>query len=149
MTDYRQLAVDLFNHTWTLLDSQNRTSEQDEEMVHSAHASRHHWGIAGTTKNGARGERQIARAYAALERYTSSEHHATLYMDACLSHEFEDWDVPFAHEGLARALALHDSVKAKEHLAEARRLGEMIEKEEDKTWLFTNLDEIAAMIHDG
>ena len=54
MTDHHQPAVALFNQTWSLLDNKQRTAEQDETMVHVAHASRHHWGIAGTPKNHAR-----------------------------------------------------------------------------------------------
>ncbi len=146
MTDHRQLAVELFNHTWALLDNTKRTPEQDEEMVHAAHASRYHWGIAGTKKNHARGEWQIARVYAALKRFTSSAHHAQLYMDACKMHDFDDWDLPFAHEGLARALVTNHPGDAEKHLAEAREKGECIEKEEDRQWLNENLDEIAAAI---
>ena len=147
MTDHRQLAVDLFNHTWSLLDNKNRTPEQDEEMVHAAHASRYHWGIAGTEKNNARGEWQIARVYASLKRFVSSAHYAQRYMDACKIHDFADWDLPFAHEGLARALVTNDPEKAKKHLAEARNIGEGIEKDEDREWLHTNLDEISAMMN--
>jgi hypothetical protein len=147
MTDHRKLAVDLFNYTWTLLDNKERTPEQDEEMVHSAHASRYHWGIAGTAKNHARGEWQIARVYAALKRFAASAHHAQLYMDACKMHDFDDWDLPFAHEGLARANVSIDSQKAREHLKAARDAGGNIKKEEDRDWLYKNLDEIGAMMH--
>ena len=47
MTDHKHLAVDLLTNTWSLLDTTNRIPEQDEERVHSAHASRYHWVIAG------------------------------------------------------------------------------------------------------
>ncbi len=147
MTDHRQLAVDLFNHTWTLLDNKDRTNEQDDEMVHATHASRHHWGIAGTAKNKARGEWQIARVYAALQRSEPSIHHAQLYMDACQLHDFEDWDMPFAHEGLARAYVDVDPELSMKYLQEARSIGSKIEKDEDRAWLYTNLDEIEAMIN--
>lgn len=145
MTDHRQLAVDLFNHTWSLLDNLNRTTDQDEEMVHAAHASRYHWSIAGTAKNHARGDWQIARVYAALGRYSEAEHYAQLCLDACTRNEFDDWDVPFAYEGLARS-SIHNPEKAKQYLAEARQFGEKVAKQDDKQWLFTNLDEIASMI---
>jgi glucose-6-phosphate isomerase len=61
-------------------------------------------------------------------------------------HEFDDWDMPFAYEGLARGYALHDNDQAKKHIQEARETGRKIEKEEDRAWLHTNLDEIDAMI---
>ena len=44
----RQLAVDLFNHAWTLIELPERTPEQDDELIHAAHASRHHWAAVGT-----------------------------------------------------------------------------------------------------
>ena len=51
---HRKLAVDLFNYTWKFLDKENRTVEEDDEMLHAAHASRFHWGKAGTAEGGAR-----------------------------------------------------------------------------------------------
>ncbi len=33
MTDHRQLAVDLFNHTWSLLD--NKIKKDDQEWLHT------------------------------------------------------------------------------------------------------------------
>ena len=64
----RQVAVDLFNHVWTLLETPERTSMQDDEMLHAAHASRHHWGNVGKPVNLARGEWQCSRVYAVLGR---------------------------------------------------------------------------------
>ena len=34
-TTRRTLAVDLFNHVWTLLEKPDRTPEQDDEMMHA------------------------------------------------------------------------------------------------------------------
>jgi hypothetical protein len=49
--DERQVAADLFNRTWVLLETPDRTSAQDEEMVHAAHASRFHWEHARQPEN--------------------------------------------------------------------------------------------------
>jgi len=146
VTDHKQLAVDLFNHTWALLDTKERTSDQDEEMVHSAHASRHHWGIVGNKLNHARGEWQISRVYSALKRFSSAVHHAELYMSACKMHSFSPFDEAFSSEGLARALVENDPEKAKQCLTESRKIGESIEKEEDRHWLHANLDEVTEMM---
>ena len=64
----RQLAVDLFNHVWTLLATPDRTMDQDDEMLHAAHASRYHWGEVGDAANRARGEWQCSRVYSVLGR---------------------------------------------------------------------------------
>src|SRR3569833_332150 len=39
MIDHRTLGVDLFNKTWTLMELEPRTPEQDDEMIHMARAS--------------------------------------------------------------------------------------------------------------
>ncbi len=64
----RALAVGLFNHTWTLLETHPRTPAQDDEMIHAAHASRYHWGEVADDVHLARGEWQCSRVYAVLGR---------------------------------------------------------------------------------
>ncbi len=73
----RTLAVDLFNHVWTLLERTDRTPMQDDEMLHAAHASRFHWGEVGEPVNLARGEWQCSRVYAVLDRAEPAMWHAT------------------------------------------------------------------------
>jgi hypothetical protein len=62
--DRRRLAVDLFNHVWTLLDKPDRTPAEDDEMIHAAHASRFDWAEVGAPVNLVRGEWQVSRVYA-------------------------------------------------------------------------------------
>jgi hypothetical protein len=42
MCEERQRGVDLFNEVWRLMESR----ENDDRMLHAAHASRSHWGEA-------------------------------------------------------------------------------------------------------
>ena len=102
----RKVAVDLFNHVWTLLDKKKRTREEDDEMLHAAHASRHHWGQIGEPINFARGEWQVSRVYAVLKRAEPALHHAKRCLDLCRKHKFGDFDLAYAYEALARASAL-------------------------------------------
>ena len=60
----RQLAAGLFNQVWVLLDKLDRSAGDDDQMVHTAHASRYHWGAAGGPVQWARGEWQCSRVYA-------------------------------------------------------------------------------------
>ena len=64
----RQLATDLFNHVWRLLELEERTPEQDDDLLHSAHASRWHWGRVGSAQHWAIGEWQCSRVNAVLGR---------------------------------------------------------------------------------
>jgi len=56
----------LFNLVWSLLDKKDRTKEEDDKMIHAAHASRFHWGEIGKPINLGRGEWQISRVYSVL-----------------------------------------------------------------------------------
>ena len=121
MDDERQLAVDLFNGTWELMARADRTADDDAAMVHSAHASVHHWSQVGTAENQARGEWQVSRVYAVLGRGEPALWHAQRCLDLCTTHGLTDWDLAFAHEAMARAHAVAGDVdEAREHLAAAR-----------------------------
>jgi len=136
----RRLAVDLFNHVWTLLDLETRTPEQGDEMLHAAHASRHHWSEVGTAANLARGEWQCSRVYAVLGRAEPALYHARRCLAYCDQGEVEDWDAPFAYEALARAYAVagawDEAARCEE---EAGRLGAEIVDEEDRELLLSAL----------
>ena len=99
----RQLGVDLFNEVWRLME----TREDDERMLHAAHASAYHWSEAPECepKNRARSEWQLSRVYTVLGRGEPALHHARRCLEICEAHpeNIEDWDLPFAYEAFARA----------------------------------------------
>jgi hypothetical protein len=103
---HRQLAVDLFNRVWALLESDGRTPEQADELVHTAHASAYHWRQVGVPENFARSEWQCSRVYAVLGRPEPALQHARRCLELCEQHGIGDWDLGFAYGALARAHAL-------------------------------------------
>ncbi len=42
---HEKFAKASFNKTWDLLEKKDRSPEEDNEMVHTAHSSRYHWGV--------------------------------------------------------------------------------------------------------
>jgi hypothetical protein len=102
----RRTAVDLFNYTWTLLERPERTTAEDDLMVHAAHASRFHWDGIGEPVNRARGEWQVSRVYAVLGRGEPAVYHARRCLAHCEEHAIGDFDLAFAYEALARAHAV-------------------------------------------
>jgi len=144
VTDHRQLGVDLFNHVWTLLEQPERTADEDDTMLHAAHASRHHWGQVGEPRHLARGEWQISRVYAVLDRGEPALHHARRCLEILeRSGDGEEWDVPFAHEAVARAaLVARERETAEYHLSQARQLGVQIEDADDREHLEAALAEL-------
>jgi hypothetical protein len=136
----RQLAADLFNHVWTLLETPGRSALQDDEMLHAAHASRHHWGEVGEPIQWGRGEWQCSRVYAVLGRAEPSLWHARRYLAMCEEHGIADWDIAFAHEAIARALKVAgDQAGSDAAIARARELATEIAEDEDRDLLLSDL----------
>jgi DNA-binding transcriptional MerR regulator len=111
----RKLAADLFNHTWTLLERTDRTPEQVDEMIHSAHASRYHWGEVPDREavHLARGEWQCSRVYAVLGRAEPALWHARRCLEINEAAANADWDIASAYEAMARAyMATGDTTQA-------------------------------------
>ncbi len=136
----RALAASLFNHVWTLLEIEPRTTDQDDEMLHAAHASRHHWGAVGEPVNRARGEWQCSRVYAVLRRSEPAMWHARRCLALCEEHGIGDFDIAFAWEAIARAARVaSDHPEADGALARARELAAGIAEEEDRELLLGDL----------
>lgn len=129
----RALAAELFNHTWQLLDLPDRTPAQDDEMVHAAHASRHHWGRVGDATHIATGEWQCARVYAVLGRPEPALHHARRCLEVCEANGLADFHIAAAYEGMARAHATAGDLAAtREWKARATAALEGIAEEDDR-----------------
>ena len=142
----RRLGADLFNKTWTLMEKTDRTTEDDDEMVHCAHASAYHWRQVGTAANRARSEWQCSRVYTVLGRPEPALQHARRCLEICEAYPeaLEDWDLPFAYEALARASATAgDEAATAEYLALARAAGEPIADDEDRALLEADLATIS------
>jgi len=145
VTDARLLAAQLFNETWRLLELENRSRDDDDRMIHTAHASRYHWGHAsGTTPaNLARGEWQISRVYAVLGRPEPALHHARRVLDICQENGIGDWDLAFAYEALARAHAVAgDAAQARHHTDQALTAAKGIAEDAERQLVLADLETI-------
>jgi len=141
--DHRKFAVNCFNLTWGLLDKKDRTEEEDDKMVHAAHASRFHWGEIGTPLEFERGEWQISRVYSVLGRDEPALYHATRCLEICKENNIGDFDIAFAYEAMARAYAIVGNKKECEKNIElARDAAEQIKKKEDKDYFLSELKTI-------
>ena len=130
MSDHRQLGVELFNEVWRLME----TREDDDRMLHAAHASRFHWGEAAEAgpANLARGEWQVSRVYVVLGRAEPALWHAQRCLAYCEGADLGDWDLAYAYEALARASALAGDPEAAVWKAKAREAGDVIADPEDR-----------------
>ena len=140
---HRKLAVDCFNATWDLLDKKDRTEEDSFRMIHTAHASRFHWGEIGTPLEFQRGEWQISRVYSTLGYGKPALLHAKYCHDICAEKKIGDFDMAFACEALARAHnVLGNSGKRDIFIKMATIASESIQITEDKEYFLSELSSI-------
>jgi hypothetical protein len=113
-------------------------------MIHAAHASRYHWGVAGTALEAARGEWQISRVYAVLGRAEPAGYHARRSLELCTANDYGGFDMAFALEAVARAAALAgDGETCRSYLDRAQDAAARIEDEGNRTYVEGELATIA------
>jgi hypothetical protein len=130
-SEERERGVALFNGVWKLIESR----EDDDRMLHMAHASRYAWGEAPECRpqNIAPGEWLVSRVYCVLGRGEPALFHARRCLSVCESAGIGDWDLAYAYEALARAAsAAGDAPAATEWRERARAAGDAIADPEDR-----------------
>lgn len=121
--------------TWALMDKANRSAEEDLLVITYAHTSLAHWLVAGSQVEKTRAYWLVSRASCLVE----DKRNALLYARLCdqFSQEhaelMKDFDMAYAAEALARALALNGEMdQAQDLLTKAEMLGNLIANEEDR-----------------
>jgi hypothetical protein len=143
----RRLAVDCFNKTWTLIEKQDRSAEDDDEMLHCAHASAYHWQQVGTVVNRARSEWQCSRVYAVLGHSEAALHHARRCLEIVQGApaEMQTFDLAAAYEALARAHAVGGAAgEARRYVELGRAAAATIADEDDRRLLEADFATIVA-----
>jgi tetratricopeptide (TPR) repeat protein len=139
---HTHFAKAIFNHIWDLLGEENRTIEQDEEMIYAAHASAYHWLKVGTGLNHQRAEWMISHVYAVLGLGEAALRHAERCLKLTDEHRalLSDFDFAYVNEALARAYAaLGDQENAHKYYQTAKRTGQEIANNEDRKWFMSDL----------
>jgi hypothetical protein len=143
---HRSEGIDANNSTWDLLEKPDRTAEEDEDLVRRAYAAAYHWARAARRgpENAARAVYLLSRVNAALGRAELALHHAQRCMALTVDARLEDFDLAYAHEATARALALRgDTAGADAALTAARQVP--VADPEDKAILDADLDSAASL----
>jgi hypothetical protein len=124
--------------------------EENEDMIHYAHASRYLWGqvvASGEPKTGpvnlARGDWQISRVYALLKRPHAALYHGERSLHHCKENKIGGFDLAFGYEAIARAYALmEEKTNAKKYLKLAKDAVAKIEKKEDREYVTNEINTI-------
>lgn len=136
---HRWFGVQLNNGMWDSIEDPavgpDTPREERELLLYSAYASAYHWRRVGDAANQARGEHLIARMAVKVGEAEIALRHARRCLELVETNTevMADWDLPFAHEALARALAATgDRDAAVAHRAEAERLTAAVAGEGDR-----------------
>lgn len=142
---HRHFGVGLFNQTWDLLDTADRTTDQDAEMLAAALGSRHHWRQIGEPKNFAISDWQVSRVFAVTGAGGLARAFALQSAALCEEHDLGPYLLGYAYEGLARAALVDgDETTALDQVAAARELAAQVDDEASRALLDADLDELEA-----
>lgn len=129
----RRLASQANNRAWRLSEVSGRSPEEDEEMLHAAHAAMYFWKIVGNANNRAHAALLLAHVYALLKLARPAKHYLAQATPTFFNGDCVPWEVAIAHAvaaGVASVCVEHESHKM--HYAEAARLIAGLEDPEDR-----------------
>ena len=143
---HRWFGVQLNNGMWDRIEDPgigpHTPQDERETLLYSAYASAYHWRQVGSPANAARGEHLISRMAVKLGEDAVALRHARRCLELVEVHpdDVEDWDAPFAHEALARALAATgDRAAGQTHRDLARDLTAAVASDGDRQVLESEL----------
>jgi hypothetical protein len=128
---------------WELLQKQERSQAENDEMLHAAHACAYHWKFVGAPVHQQRGEWLLSHVHVMLGHAPEAVRHAERCFELTESHKdfMKDFDIAYAFEGMARAHAMiGDQKLAEEFLVLAQQAGSPIADEEDRSIFMGDFD---------
>ena len=132
---HRWFAIELNNRAWDVIEVAERTTEDMERMLHSAHASVYHWSQVGTALNQLRGYCLLVTAYTAAGLPEGAARYARrcLELSGQAGAEQTAFDRATVHGCAARAFALcGENEAARSHYESALAAAAALEDPEDR-----------------
>lgn len=143
--DDKTLASQLFNRCWELLEQDERSEDDDVELLTSAFTSRFHWLQAGGEEQAIISDWMVARAAGATGAPDTALRFALRAYEAARATDSPDWLVASGAEGVARAYAFAgNAAEFNNWAALAGRLIEVIVDPENKSLIESQLADIPA-----
>ena len=142
---HRYFSVSCFNQAWDLMDKDERTREDEEQMIRLSLASHWHWTQREdfTKTNESVAHWQTSRIYALLGQAENARHYGELSLAAASADGVAPFYVGYAYEALARAESIAgDNLKAEEYLSMAHEAAKQITDAEERKMLEDDLGTI-------
>lgn len=142
---HRFYSAECFNAAWRLIDMEQRTPDQDQEMIQLNQASIWHWTQRPdcTDKNLSIGYWQASRIYAILGQGDNALRYGHLCLDFSSTDEVGPFYLAYAYEALARAaLMTGEEDQMEQSLEKAKGALKQIEDEDERSMVQSDLDTI-------
>lgn len=141
--DWKSPAMSLFNETWTYIDMEERTPDQEQEMLANALGSMACWWKVGTDRNFSISHWQVSRVYALLSDPDNARTHGERALSIARDADLGPFYVGYGYEALARAASVAgDPSLARRHLASATAQAGKVAEAENRALLDADLAEI-------
>jgi hypothetical protein len=88
----RRLAAQSNNRAWRLSESPGRSPQEDEEMLHAAHAAMYFWSLVGNAGNKAHAAQLLAHVYALLKLPKEATHYLAHSEPFFLGQDCAPWE---------------------------------------------------------
>lgn len=137
-------ATIYFNKVWDILDKDERIEEEQEKMIHMAHASFQHWTEVKecSHENISMGYWQLSRVYAVADEGKNSLKYADKCIEVSEKAGFIPFYIGYAYEAKARALKVLKDEKAQVFIDKAKSYLEKIKDVESRKMLEADLKNI-------
>jgi hypothetical protein len=137
----RHFASQSNNHAWRLSELHARTPEQDEEMLHAAHAAMYLWASIGNARNHAHAAQLLAHVYALLGMGAEASRYQARSQAMFFGPDAQPWEVAIAHAVAANVAAANgEGERHAEHHRTAARLIAALASAEERKILESTLD---------
>jgi hypothetical protein len=142
---HKYFSAKCFNQAWELIDKEQRTPQEDEQMIRLSLASQYHWSqrLDHSNTSASIGYWQTARIYALLKQGENAARYGQLCLEESQAEGVSPFYLGYAYEALARAAAVvHDETGMNKYLKLAGETAERVSKADERKMLLDDLDTI-------
>jgi len=143
---HKYYSANCFNQAWDLIDKEQRTPEEDEQMIRLTHASFYHWTQRSdySITSASIGYWQASRIYAILGQSENAARYGNLCLDVSQEEGVQPFFLGFAYEALARAAAAAGNRQdMAAYLDKAKSAADEVQKADDRKMLLADLETIS------
>lgn len=136
----RRLASSANNRAWALSEQASRTPDEDDEMLHAAHASAHLWSTIGNEHNAALAKLLLGQVHALLGLAPTAARYAGAARRFFVDRPSAAWELALAYAVSAHAAVVNgDARRHATEYADARRAADAVADDEEREIVFATL----------